>query len=437
MTKLKNRFAAAAAAGAVAAVLVVAAGHAQTQIKCDPDNGGIKLPEGFCAAVILENNPTARHLVVAPNGDVYVGLKGGGQRGGAQIAGGVVAFRDKDGDGRLETREAFGSGSITGVGLRNGYLYVAKFNTVERFKMTPGQLKPANETPEIVVKDLPGVNQHGDKGIAFDGKGSLYVNVGAPSNACQNPDRRKGAKGQEPCALLEKNGGIWKFDENKLGQTQADGVRWATGLRQMPGIAYHDNAVYIAMNNRDSLDDFWPENFKQDDNNNRPAEPLYRADKQGVNFGWPYCFYDYTLKKLLTNPEYGGDGKSDARCGMFTQPTATFPAHWAPVDLMFYTGTQFPQKYRDGAFIAFHGSWNRAPEQAGYNVTFQPMANGKASGNYEVFANGFIGKPGPIKAPGDAVSRPDGVAQGPDGSLYISEDVKGKMWRVFYRGSGK
>src|SRR5579862_3559197 len=119
MTKLKNRFAAAAAAGAVAAVLVVAAGHAQTQIKCDPDNGGIKLPEGFCAAVILENNPTARHLVVAPNGDVYVGLKGGGQRGGAQIAGGVVAFRDKDGDGRLETREAFGSGSITGVGLRN------------------------------------------------------------------------------------------------------------------------------------------------------------------------------------------------------------------------------------------------------------------------------------------------------------------------------
>ncbi len=432
MTTSMKRFAVAASASAVAAVLV-AAGQAQTPVKCDADNGGLKLPDGFCAAVVLENNPTARHLVVAANGDVYVGMKGGGQRGGAQVPGGVVALRDKDGDGRLETREAFGSGSITGIGLRNGYLYVAKFNTVERFKMTAGQLRPANETPEVVVKDLPGVAQHGDKGIAFDGKGGLFVNVGAPSNACQNPDRRPGAKGQEPCPLLEKNGGIWKFDENKLGQTQADGVRWATGLRQMPGIAYHDNAVYISMNNRDQLDTFWPDNFKEADNANRPAEPLYRADKQGVDFGWPYCYYDFTQKKLLTNPEYGGDGKSATRCGMFTPPVAAFPAHWAPVAMTFYDGTQFPAKYRGGAFIAFHGSWNRAPEQAGYNVTFQPMKDGKANGNYEVFAEGFTGKPAPVKAPGDAVARPDGVAVGPDGSLYISEDVKGKIWRVFYR----
>ena len=154
------------------------------------------------------------------------------------------------------------------------------------------------------------------------------------------------------------------------------------------------------MNNRDQLDAFWPDTFKAEDNANRPAEPLYRAEQQDTNFGWPYCFFDYTQKKFLTNPEYGGDGKSDARCAMFTPPVAAFPAHWAPVDLMFYTGTQFPQKYRNGAFIAFHGSWNRAPEQAGYNVTFQPMANGKAAGNFEVFADGFTGKTTPLKAPG-------------------------------------
>ena len=123
--------------------------------------------------------------------------------------------------------------------------------------------------------------QHGDKGIAFDGKGGLYVNVGAPSNACQDPDRKPGAKGQDPCPLLEKNGGIWRFDENKLGQKQEDGVRWATGLRQMPGIAYHDNAVYIAMNNRDQLDAFWPDNFKAEDNANRPAEPLNPGRETG------------------------------------------------------------------------------------------------------------------------------------------------------------
>jgi glucose/arabinose dehydrogenase len=394
---------------------------------CDPDNGGLKLPAGFCAAVVADGNPSARHLVVAANGDVYVALQGARGSGG-----GVVALRDKDGDGKLETKETFGTGSITGIALRNGYLYVAKFNSVERFKLTAGQLKPTGEA-ETVVSGLPGVAQHGDKGIAFDGKGSLFVNVGAPSNACQDPDRRPGAKGQDPCPLLEKNGGIWKFNENKLGQKQEDGTRFATGLRQMPGIAWHDDALYVAMNNRDQLDAFWPDAFKQEDNANRPAEPLYRA-VQGANFGWPYCFFDYPQKKFLLNPEYGGDGKTVGRCSEFTAPIASFPAHWAPVDMTFYTGTQFPRQYRGGAFIAFHGSWNRAPEQAGYNVTFQPIASGKASGMFEVFADGFTGKPAPIKAPGEAAARPDGVAMGPDGSLYISEDVKGKMWRVMYKG---
>ena len=418
----------------VAAAFVIAGGAVALSMlnvdtaapACDPDNGGLKIPAGFCAALVAEGNPTARHLVVAGNGDVYVALQGGRGAGG-----GVVALRDKDGDGKLETKETFGTGSITGIALRNGYLYVAKFNSVERFKMS-GQLKPGGEA-EMVVSGLPGVAQHGDKGIAFDGKGSLYVNVGAPSNACQDPDRRPGAKGQNPCPLLEKNGGIWKFSENKLGQKQEDGTRFATGLRQMPGIAWHDDALYVSMNNRDQLDSFWPDVFKQEDNANRPAEPLYRA-VQGSNFGWPYCFFDYPQKKFLLNPEYGGDGKIVGRCSEFTVPVASFPAHWAPVDMTFYTGTQFPRKYRGGAFIAFHGSWNRAPEQAGYNVTFQPIANGKASGMFEVFADGFIGKPTAIKAPGEAAARPDGVAEGPDGSLYISEDVKGKIWRVLYKG---
>ena len=421
-------------AGAIA-VLQLASGRAQSAVKCDPDNGGLKLPAGFCAQVVADNNPSARHLVVAPNGDVFVARQGsgGGRGGGAPIPGGVVALRDTDGDGRLETREEFGSGSTTGIALRNGYLYLAHFNSVERFKLAPGQLKPATDTPEVVVSGLPGVPQHGDKGIAFDGRGGLYVNVGAPSNACQSPDRRPGAKGQDPCELLKNNGGIWKFDENKLGQKQEDGTMLATGMRQMPGIAWNDGALWVAMNNRDQLDAFWSETFKQEDNANRPAEPLYRA-VQGSNFGWPYCFFDYPQKKLLLNPEYGGDGKTEGRCTMFTPPVAAFPAHWAPVDLTFYTGTQFPRKYRGGAFIAFHGSWNRAPEQAGYNVTFQPIAAGKASGAFEVFADGFTGKAAPIKAPGEAAARPDGVAQGPDGSLYISDDVKGKMWRVVYRG---
>jgi glucose/arabinose dehydrogenase len=426
-------------AGAGVAVATLVCGLAitvssQPKIACDPDNGGIKLPQGFCAMVAANDVGPARHLAVAPNGDLYVAMESRSGRGGApETGGGVVALHDANGDGRFEIKEQIGTGSTTGVGLRNGYLYLAHLNTVERFKMTPGQLKPAGPA-ETIVKDLVGVQQHGDKGLTFDGRGSLYVNVGAPSNACQQPDRRPGVKGVDPCPILEKAGGVWKFDENKTGQTQEMGTKFATGLRQFPAITWHDGAAYIVMNNRDQLDVFWPDKFTAKDNAERPAEPMYRA-VQGSNFGWPYCFFDYGMKKVLLNPEYGGDGKEVGRCTEFTPPVAAFPAHWAPVDLMFYNGSQFPKKYQGGAFIAFHGSWNRAPmPQDGYNVTFQPFAGGKPSGDFEVFAQGFAGKE-PLMNPNDAVARADGVAEAPDGSLYIAESQKGKIWRVMYQGA--
>jgi len=391
---------------------------------CDPGNGGITLPAGFCAVVAADGLGTLRHMTVAPNGDLYVALQGG--------MGGAWALRDTNGDGKFEMKEHIGETSTTGIALRNGYLYLAHPNTVERFKMTPGQLAPTGKA-EVVVMGLEGVRQHGDKGIAFDGKGGLYVNVGAPSNACQMDDRKPHSKGQDPCPILEMHGGIWKFDENKLGQTQHDGTRFATGLRQMPAITWHDGALYIVMNNRDQLDVLWPGQFSVQENAERPAEPMYRAATPGTNFGWPYCFFDYGQKKFLLNPEYGGDGKTVGRCTEFTPPVAAFPAHWAPVDVTFYDGSQFPAKYKGGAFIAFHGSWNRAPmPQDGYNVTFQPFSGGKPSGNFEVFANGFAGK-SPLMQPGDAMYRADGVVQAPDGSLYIADSQKGRIWRVFYQ----
>jgi len=406
--------------------VLAAASLAFAAPKCDPDNGGLQLPAGFCALLAADNLGPARHLVVAPNGDAWVALQG---RNGT---GGVVALRDSNGDGKFDVKEHFGEISLTGIALRNGYLYVAGIHTVERYKMTPGELKPS-AAPETVVEDLEGYREHGDKGIAFDGKGSLYVNVGAPSNACQARDRMLHSPGQDPCPILEKHGGVWKFDENRLGQKQDDGVRFATGLRQFPALTWHDGALYIVMNNRDQLDVLWPGMFTAKENATRPAEPMYRVTTAGANFGWPYCFYDYQQKKLFLNPEYGGDGKKVGRCTQFELPIAAFPAHWAPVDVMFYSGTQFPAKYRGGAFIAFHGSWNRAPEpQDGYNVTFQPFAKDNPSGKFEIFASGFAGKT-PLMAPNDAWARADGVAQGPDGSLYITDSQKGKIWRVFYR----
>lgn len=412
------------AGAALAALATRSATQAAGPIACDPDNGGLTLPPGFCALVVANNLGEARHATVAPNGDLYVALMNGG----------VAALHDADGDGRFEVTEKFGQGSATGIQWRDGYLWVAHMNSVERYKMTPGQLKPAG-APEVVASGLEGVQQHGDKGIAFDGKGSFYVNVGAPSNACQARDRTKGSPGQDPCPILEQHGGIWKFSDSKLGQTQADGVKYATGMRQMPAIAWHDGALFIVMNSRDQLDVLWPGKFTAEENATRPAEPMYRVDKQGDNFGWPYCFYDYTVNKLLLNPEYGGDGKIVGRCAEFKLPIASFPAHWAPVDAMFYTGTQFPAHYRNGMFIAFHGSWNRAPlPQEVSNVTFQAFNGADPSGTFEIFASGFAGK-AQIMNPNDALARADGVAQAPDGSLYITESQKGKVWRVFYRGA--
>ena len=395
---------------------------AKLPTSCDTDNGGLTLPAGFCAVVVANNIGEARHATVAPNGDLYVALMNGG----------VAALHDSKGDGHFDVVEKFGEGSATGIELLNGYLYVAKMNSVERYKMTPGQLKPSG-APEVVVSGLPGVRQHGDKGIAFDGKGSLYVNVGAPSNACQVKDRTKLSPGQDPCPILEHNAGIWKFSDSKLGQTQADGVKYATGMRQMPAITWHGGALYVVMNSRDQLDVLWPGKFTAEENANRPAEPMYRVDKEGDNFGWPYCFYDYMYNKLFLQPEYGGDGKTVGRCSEFKLPITAFPAHWAPVDVMFYTGTQLPAHYRNGAFIAFHGSWNRAPyAQEVSNITFQPFTGNKPNGKFEIFAGGFAGKE-KIMNSNEAAARADGVAQAPDGSLYITESQKGKIWHVFYR----
>jgi glucose/arabinose dehydrogenase len=386
----------------------------------------LKLPQGFCAAVVADNVGKARHLTVAPNGDLFVSL----ETGGGGTGGGVVSLRDTDGDGKLDKREHFGKGSATGVALRNGYVYFATPNSIIRYKLAPGELMPSG-SPEIVADGLPGARQHQDKGLAFDGKGGVYVNVGAPSNACQQPDRQPKIPGQDPCPLLEQHGGIWRFDENKLGQKLADGKRYATGMRQMVGLTWHDNSLWAVMHNRDSLDTLWPGQFTAQQNAEWPAEYLLKVS-EGANFGWPYCFYNNAEGKLVTNPEYGGDGKKSDRCGAFASPTVAFPGHWAPNDVTFYTGTQFPRAYQGGAFVAFHGSWNRAPlPQAGYNVTLVPFANGKP-GKYEVFAEGFAGKTN-FTNPNDAAARPGGLAVGPDGSLYVAEDVKGKVWRIMYR----
>jgi len=164
-----------------------------------------------------------------------------------------------------------------------------------------------------------------------------------------------------------------------------------------------------------------------------PSEEFLKI-KEGSDAGWPYYYFDQVQGKKLLNPEYGGDGKKEGNGAKYVQPLIGFPGHFAPNDILFYTGDQFPDHYKNGAFITFHGSTIRAPySQGGYFVGFVPFKNGAPSGPWEVFADGFAGMDTIINTT-DAHARPIGLAQGPDGSLYISDSRKGKIWRIMYKG---
>lgn len=407
-------------------IVFIANGAQAAGFHCAAGNGGITLPPGFCASIVADNLGVARHLAVNVNGDVYVAL----QR--REDGKGVVALRDSNGDGRADVAKYFGSLSGTGIAIHSGYLYFATNTEIVRYELVPGQLLPQSR-PQTVVRGFPEQDEHSAKTMAFDDAGHLYVNVGAPSNSCQKEDRSPGSPGIRPCPLLRHHGGIWRFDANRTDQDfMRDGVRFATGIRNAVAITWHDG-LYAVQMGRDQLHEDWPDLYNQTQGNELPAEE-FLAVRAGDNFGWPYCYYDQLQKTAVLAPEYGGDGRKLGDCKRYTAPIMAFPGHWAPESVLFYSGKQFPEGYRSGAFIAFHGSWNRAPVQAGYDVVFVPFHDHEPAGPYEVFASGFAGSTNNPASPNDARFRPMGLAEGPDGSLYISETQHGRIWRVIYTG---
>ena len=410
--------------------------QANSEFNCAPENGGITLPDGFCATLVADSVGRARHLDVAPNGDIYLKTR--------SEAGGIAALRDTTGDDRADVIERFsdmtepGNGILweTGMAVHDGYIWASNTEAVYRWPMPEdGALVPDGD-PEIVVSGFPEQDPHDSKSIAFDEGGHLYVNVGAPSNACQEESRTPGSPGLDPCPQLERHAGIWRFDADALGQTQQGGTHYATGIRNVVGLDWNadDDALYVAQHGRDMLHTLWPDLYTQEENAELPAEEVLRLT-EGVNAGWPYCYYDWRQEEKVLAPEYGGDGDEVGRCDQYLDPVVAFPGHWAPNDLHFYRGEQFPDRFRGGAFIAFHGSWNRAPlPQQGYRVSFVPFEDGTATGEYEPFADGFAGVD-PIPSRGAAEYRPVGLATGPDGALYISDSQKGRIWRVVYTGT--
>jgi glucose/arabinose dehydrogenase len=392
------------------------------------NDAGLKLPSGFSAGVFADGLGEARHIAVTPQGDVYVKLSD------LKNGKGIYYLHDANGDGKADVKTGFGDFTGTGMGVKNGYLYASSDTKVFRYKLdSKGKvIDPAK--PELIITGLLDRHEHESKPFTFDNNGNIYVTIGAYSNACQVKDRTKGSPGMQPCPVLDSAGGIWKFSADKPNQTYGDGTRYATGLRNEMGICWNSdvNELYVTQHGRDQLADLFPDMFTTKESAELPAECLYLLHN-GDNAGWPYIYYDQLQHKKILAPEYGGDGKKEGGENAI-DPVVAFPGHLAPNGLLFYEGNMFPEKYKHGAFIAFHGSWNRAPEpQKGFFVAFVPFKDGKPSGDWEVFADNFAGGE-QYMSPSDAKHRPCGLAQGPDGALYISDDKGGNIYKITYSG---
>ena len=408
------------------------------RVQCDADNGGITLPAGFCAVVVADQLGAARHMAITPDGDVFVAIN---QPGATPPPFGIIALRDVNGDGKADMMKGFNAGKGgSGIDWGDGRLYFGENDRVLRYRLRSGELVPSGG-PEVVVGGLPNTGNHISKTVVLRDGHTLFVNIGSATNSCKVVDRTLQSPGIFPCPELPIRAGVWAFDPRGTNQTEANGIHYATGYRNMVALAVQPRTreLFGVQHGRDNLFQNWPQFYTAEQGAVLPAEEFVRIAR-GSDNGWPYCYFDavFQHQKMLA-PEYGGDGTKvrgtqGIDCASYNQPLATFGAHWAPNGLHIYGGRQFPRRYRNGAFIAFHGGFNRAPlPNEGFNVMFQPMTrDGRVSGPAEVFADNFAGTN--VGLPATALHRPVGATEGPDGSLYISDDKGGRIWRVVFVG---
>ncbi|HTI60071.1 PQQ-dependent sugar dehydrogenase [Mucilaginibacter sp.] len=384
----------------------------------------LKLPDGFSATIVADSLGALRHLAVTSQGDIYVKLNS--LRDGK----GIYFLSDTDHNGSIDKKVGFAGYPGTGILIKNDELYSSSNTGVFKYKLDAKGMVTDTGKPEVIVKGLVDKGRDNSKSIAIDGKGDLFVTVGSYNETCRQKDSGKGIPG---CPLLDSVGGVWEFKTNKTDQSYADAVHYARGLKNVVGIDWNSNSnsLFVMQHGRGSFDDKFAQYYTPKQSAELPAETMYELHK-GADAGWPFIYYDQFQKKKMLAPEYGGDGKKSVE-GKYIDPVVAFPAHLGPNDLLFYTGKMFPEKYRNGAFIVFHGQSSQLKK--GYLVAFVPFKDGKPSGEWEIFADNFAGFD--LAKPNGATLRyrPMGLAQGPDGALYISDDLKGAIFKITYQAN--
>lgn len=392
-----------------------------TENKSDTlSKANLTLPAGFTATIVADSLGPVRHLAINKQGDIYVKLNA------LKEGKGIYFLSSANHDGKIDQKSGFGNYPGTGILIKDNELYATSNSGVFRYKLDDKGMVTDTGKPETIVQGLLDKNRDNSKSIAIDDQNDLFVTIGSYSDDCRQKDSGKGIPG---CPIRDSAAGVWEFKTNKLNQGYSDAIHYATGLKNVVGINWNSDAkaLFAVQHGRGKFDDRFPQYYTAQQSAELPAETMYELMK-GDDAGWPFIYYDQLQKKKILAPEYGGNGKIEGD-KKYINPVVAFPGHLGPDDLLFYTGNMFPEKYKNGAFIVFHGQSTTLKK--GYFVAFVPFKDGKPAGNWEIFADNFAGfdlaKPkGPLQ------HRPMGLAQGPDGALYVADDLKGTIFRISY-----
>jgi glucose/arabinose dehydrogenase len=337
------------------------------------------VPQGFRVNVFASDFKRPRWLTVAPNGDIFLAENGANQ---------IVVLRDPQNTGGAQQREVFATGTtrVFGIAFKDDYVYVGNMTALVRFRYDPKTSKRLGEAEQLMK--LPG-GGHDTRSVAFSADGKhLFVSVGSGSNISTGEDPIRAA-----ITICDPDGKNARL--------------FATGLRNPVGLAIEPvtGEVWTSVNERDELGDNLPPDY-------------FTSVKDGGFYGWPYSF-------IGSNVDDRVKPQKPELVATAIIPDVLLGAHVAPLQFAFYTGKQFPQSYRGGAFVAEHGSWNRAT-RSGYQIAFVAFKNGKPSADPVPFMTGLVPDPsGP-----DVYGRPVGVTVAPDGSLLVSDDGAGKIYRI-------
>ncbi len=343
----------------------------------------LKAPPGFHISVFAEQVEGARMMIFTPGGVLLVSESGEGK---------VVALPDSKHAGKAERTVTVldGLNEPHGLAFYEGKLYVAENDAVRRYNWDEANLRASN--PQKLA-DLPTGGGHSTRTVLFHG-GKMYVSAGSSCNVCIEKDPRRAT--------------VMEFNPDGSGQKI-----FAKGLRNAVGLAVNPKTetVWVTVNGRDWLGD------------DLPPETIYDLGKDGGDGGWPYCYGDRVPDSNFTKP-------GDNRCQSVLEPKVQMQAHSAPLGLAFYQGSRFPAEYRNNIFVAFHGSWNRSVP-TGYKVVRVKLDDkGQPIGGAEDFITGWLA-PGE-KQKGRWMGRPVGIVFGSDGTMYLSDDAEGAIYRITY-----